>query len=308
MRKIAFILLVVLALPVSGGWHWQQKPMLGQQIDYSNPLADGLVGCWLMNEGTGKCMNLATALDGGRHHGTLTGTAPSWQPCRNGPGVYLPGTDEHLDLNSAIGADFNITNDTDYTIVAGIYCTDAVARYYRNAIVSSDEGRNCVFKLYPWDDPDYQNHMMLNLKHDDTDVYSNSYIMENTWYDVAATYRGSDHSAILYINGVADNSGALDDEYSHPTNALYIGREARNLQYWHGYIDYVYIYARTLSSSEISLLYREPFCYIKEPFDYKLYGAIGEAPAPTGAQVIIIQMSLLFLIAVPVYYFRKKWY
>jgi hypothetical protein len=31
-----------------------QKPPLGQQINWSHPLSKGLVGCWLMNEGSGN--------------------------------------------------------------------------------------------------------------------------------------------------------------------------------------------------------------------------------------------------------------
>jgi hypothetical protein len=33
---------------------WLQKPPLGTQIDWSNPLTQGLVGCWLFNEGSGN--------------------------------------------------------------------------------------------------------------------------------------------------------------------------------------------------------------------------------------------------------------
>jgi hypothetical protein len=36
------------------GQIWTQKPPLGSQIDWSNPLSKGLVGCWLMNEGGGN--------------------------------------------------------------------------------------------------------------------------------------------------------------------------------------------------------------------------------------------------------------
>ena len=32
------------------------KPPLGSQLNYSHPLSQGLVGCWLMNEGGGKIL------------------------------------------------------------------------------------------------------------------------------------------------------------------------------------------------------------------------------------------------------------
>src|SRR3990172_6713988 len=42
---------------------WTSKPTLGSQINWGHPLAQGLVGCWLMNEGCGgKSYNLVNDL------------------------------------------------------------------------------------------------------------------------------------------------------------------------------------------------------------------------------------------------------
>jgi len=50
----------------------QTKPLPGAEIDWGHPLAQGLVGCWLMNEGAG--VSVADYSAGG-NHGILKGGA-----------------------------------------------------------------------------------------------------------------------------------------------------------------------------------------------------------------------------------------
>ena len=54
------------------------KPFRGIQINWAHPLARGLVGVWLMNEGTG---NKIYDLSGNQHIGTFENT-PTWEPDR----------------------------------------------------------------------------------------------------------------------------------------------------------------------------------------------------------------------------------
>ncbi len=58
------------------------KPPLGSIIDWSHPLADGLVGCWLFNEGSGKVI-----LDLCSRKINYLGSSPSWKS--NSRGLYL---------------------------------------------------------------------------------------------------------------------------------------------------------------------------------------------------------------------------
>jgi len=85
-------------------------------------------------------------------------------------------------------------------------------------------------------------------------------IAENQWYVLAQTY--SNGVTAQSINGVITSlsygtdtaSGALNDN----NQPVYIGRRAA------GYSDFtmewLIAYNRSLSASEIALLYREPFC------------------------------------------------
>ena len=68
------------------------KPPLGVRLNTSHPLARGLVGCLLMNEGGG---NKAFDLSGNGKHGTLTATA-SW----DGGYILCENNGESVSLNT----------------------------------------------------------------------------------------------------------------------------------------------------------------------------------------------------------------
>ena len=56
------------------------KPVLGTRLDSRHPLSQGLVGCWLFNEGAGTSV---ADLSGNNKYGTLIGTA-GWRPTEKG--------------------------------------------------------------------------------------------------------------------------------------------------------------------------------------------------------------------------------
>ena len=45
------------------------KPPFGAQIDWSNPITEGLVGCWLFNELQGNIHNLVNPIEKGISYG-----------------------------------------------------------------------------------------------------------------------------------------------------------------------------------------------------------------------------------------------
>lgn len=74
------------------------KPMLGTPLNLAHPLAQGLVGCWLFNEGSG---NKVYDLSGNNNHGTLSGfsdppTATSgWCAGPHGGALRFDGSDDY---------------------------------------------------------------------------------------------------------------------------------------------------------------------------------------------------------------------
>jgi len=53
--------------------NWTQKPRLGTPLNHSHPLAGGLVGCWVMNEGSGTLVK-----DSSGHGNDGVFTNPKW--------------------------------------------------------------------------------------------------------------------------------------------------------------------------------------------------------------------------------------
>ena len=69
------------------------KPVLGSQLQLGHPLARGLAGCWLMNEGSG---DKVSDLSGNDNTGTFQAGAakPIWIPGNTGPAVRGDGGDQ----------------------------------------------------------------------------------------------------------------------------------------------------------------------------------------------------------------------
>ena len=75
------------------------KPPKGAMLNRGHPLARGLKGCWLMNEGGGTIVN---DLSGNGNTGILSGTAPTWIAGSEGPAIDFPGTNEIITLTNTI--------------------------------------------------------------------------------------------------------------------------------------------------------------------------------------------------------------
>ena len=73
----------------AGLWHPYEKPMYGVLLNTRHPLARGLVGCWLFNEGGG---NTVFDLSDNFKHGTFGAEAPSWVA----EGIYFGGDGDYI--------------------------------------------------------------------------------------------------------------------------------------------------------------------------------------------------------------------
>src|SRR5690242_15242142 len=67
-------------MSLKNGFRWASKPPLGYYVDTSHPLARGLIGAWLFNEGGGPPRNLLTGV------ACTTAGNPTWSAGRWGAG------------------------------------------------------------------------------------------------------------------------------------------------------------------------------------------------------------------------------
>jgi len=269
IRKI--LILLLLCSTAFGQWSYQQKPMLGQQIDWNNPLTKGLVGCWLMNEGAG---NVVQDLSGNGNTGVFgVGAAePSWTAGKFGPGISAWTAD-------TIYAPINMAAPP-YTLLAWFNHTSP---YTTNSVVSIANSsqthylalmaRGTVVSAFVYDGG--------NKFCDSVGTYS-----YGTWTQGVVVFE-SLTSRKAYVNGggVGSSAVAWTDHAPDRASMAVTADSTPGLSYF-GKIDHVMIYNRALSASEIAELYRNPFCFIQEAFPVWWYGGIGGVPSV--GQVIYI--------------------
>lgn len=260
MRKqtwILFFIFLLIAGPVAATQPWPNKPPLGSVIDWSHPLARGLVGCWLMNEGGGlKIQDIAKG-----NNGTITNA--TWKP------LFLLFNGLSSKVNCGNNNSLNLAN-SNVTIVTQLY----VSAVGWNTIVDK---RTNTSNMYWFGVGNYSGKSRLYFAVDTTTslVPSTTNIILNTWTHCAVVYNLG--VGVYYYNGKPNGPtkvgmGTIDGNAA----PLYIGAETGSTTWMNGGIKYVYIYNRGLSPSEIEQLYKEPYCFIRSP-SWTIWGALQAA-------------------------------
>lgn len=242
------------------------KPIRGSQLIKAHPLARGLVGCWLFNEGTG---NKVFDLSGNGNDGTITGAL--WDSGESGSALSF--TDDIVDC----GYKSSIANLTELTIVAKVLTTGlpGAGNFYYAVCQRNNVSNRFNFSI----NGDHSNNWAFGLVTSGTAAlaYSSAVPTLNQWYDIAVTYSDSgDRKPRLYVDGVEDSgsqSTATGTIVSGTNVPISIGNKAVSLDRdWHGKIEYAMIFNRALSAFEIAQLYREPFCMFERAWIPKLIG------------------------------------
>ena len=250
------------------------KPVRGIRLNKSHPLARGLVGYWLLNEGSG---NKVFDLSGNGNIGTFAGTAPSWTSGKFGSAVLLPGDDEYIGATKITG----LTRFAISIWVKAAQDDPAATRIFfsnydgtnRNEFGGSSTNNRLNLYItntlyYYWDGIDW----------DDTH-----------WHHLATTWDGT--TAYLYFDGVQYSSTGSGDPSDNNTQGLTIGDRTSHpgAAIFSGLLDLPMIYNRALSPSEIALLYREPFCMFERAWIPKLIG--GQIVELAGSSVALSSSS-----------------
>jgi len=214
------------------------KPVLGSQLEFGHSLATGLVGLWLLNEGSG---NKVFDLSGNGKDGIFSGDV-SWAAGKFGSSILYGGTAGHINL----GSDFLGT--TPITIIAWINPA-TLGDNNQGRIIDNSQ---IIFRMFTSSD------IIATSNGGGTELTATgNNIILNAWQQVAFTRDSSGASSFLYINGIEEVPGDTGTPASGGT--VYTGDRADGLRSFNGMFDHLVIYNRVLSASEIALLYREPF-------------------------------------------------
>lgn len=230
-----------------------QKPMLGMKLNRAHPLADGLVGCWLFNEGVG---NKAYDLSGYGNHGTLANMAfpptvvSGWNPGRRGPAIAFKGSTDYI--NCGNDSSLNITDAI--TIEAWVKPTEAKQESICGNFVGAALGGYAIAilasrKLY----------FIVGSSGGANTIMGNTALSINSFHQIVATHDGTYLN--VYLDGKSDKPpvSATHVPFGASSSAVYIGKTPYTYGYFKGMADEVKIYNRTLSAEEVKWLYHEPY-------------------------------------------------
>ncbi len=247
------------------------KPMLGQQINWGDPISKGLVASWLMNEGSG---NQVADLSGNGNRGTLAENT-LWTGGKFGPCLHFDGAGDYVDCGSFPAGNFGTA---DFSIVVWAKCQESGSVDVFVAKGNVAAGDVILYKTTTADRfIFYADAGVISLGVTKTGLVGN-------WIQLAAVRSGS--NAYLYANAIligTDTSAAAN--ISNPHNLCIGGSETGTTNPFIGEIDNVRIWNRALSASEIAQLYREPFAMFYDTDIWWLYSPPAAGP---GGQVIIV--------------------
>ena len=255
----------------AGLWHPYQKPMYGVLLNPYHPLARGLVGCWLFNEGGG---NTVFDLSGHGNHGSLgggtAGYCPTWTAVKFGSALNFDGSNDYVDCGNH--ESLNITDEI--TIEAWVKTSTLQTNKYIVSKPKTETGSN-GWDLNTGDSDNKLRIITSGISPWSFQVDANIY--DGVCHHLIGEYDGTKH--YIYIDGALIDSQDATGSIETNANNLYIGRLSNYGLYFNGTIALVRIYNRGLSSKEIWQLYTDPFCMFYHPLEAELLYA---AAPPAG--------------------------
>lgn len=222
-----------------------RKPPLGTQINSGHPLAKGLVGCWLMNEGGGNKiydLSINNAL------GTLQ-NSPPWvagTAFDNYELSFTSTSSQYVSINKLLQL-------ADFTVSLWLTATDFASSYV--VLSYSANGQSFIGTL--------TSNTVISYRNESTVLRSFTVpaLTAKKLYHLVLTRTGSTNRC--YINTVESSTGVITD--SGTFNLDSIGYTFTPSLSWNGHVNNVLIYNRGLSPSEIRQLYAQPFAFMRQP-------------------------------------------
>jgi hypothetical protein len=261
MRKILFIALAfcLLASPIQANV-WPNKPPIGSTINWSHPLAKGLVGAWLMNERGGlKVLELVSA-----KFGTLTSGAKFITTSKGIATGYTQASSQYLEAGSLPLID---KISSDITIVIYYSATSSATNA---AILSKRTGNDSHFSI------DYggsANSSNFGFTWENGGTFCFVQVLsgapqDGNFYQYTVTRKGLVAPKLYRDTKILtiDNSSSATTAFQPNTATINFSRlNYATPAYCATKIVYCYIYNRAITLQEIQQLYADPYCFINPP-------------------------------------------
>ena len=227
-----------------------QKPILGTQLDWSNPLNDGCVMHLGMLEGSGdKVYDLSM----NRNHGILHNFAypptvdSGWNPGWDGVGLTFDGSSDYIDCGN--NASLNITNEMTLLFILKRSVVDATTN---QGIIKKDEAGGFVLSLSYGGADNKINYISPGVGVAEMATP----ISDTNWHSIAVSINEGENVMNFYLDGVLSSTGATIGVLGVNTSPVILGYRTGYLK---GSISDVRIYNRALSAKEVLDYYINPY-------------------------------------------------
>ncbi len=241
-----------------------QKPPIGAQLNRNHPLAQGMIGCWIMNERAGRRI---MDYSGYNKHGTLVNMANPWRES----GLYFGGGSvyDHVQLPTMLPK-------PPYTIIVRINPVNCGPTNEGNGLVYQGAGYYDVGTVFNLANVSGISNRFSFMNQGGSWVGSDADTVSLGIFQQLAVSINAAGMATLYNNKTALTTG-LSGTGTPSNNPTYLGfwyGITGASRFFNGIMDYVYIYNRDLSAFEISSLYENPYCMFDELLWTQSWGTI----------------------------------
>lgn len=228
------------------------KPFRGSLLNKSHPLASGLVGCWLFNEGVGKKVY---DLSGNQGHITTFYNQTAWAVGKFGFCLIFDGTGDW-----AGGTWLGVSKP--YTVLMRFYPLRTGAM---ESLFSPTVGPYPSFHFW-------SNQRMLWYAGGEKYIYSKP-ISINEWHCAVVTVQGASTATwFMYVDGILNEwaKGADTGDSYDPVSTIRIGGNQTSRPFL-GKIGQIMVWNRILTPGEIAYVTREPFAMFRPLYNVALF-------------------------------------
>lgn len=233
---------------------WTNKPPVGAQINWGHPLARGLAGCWVFNEGAGSVLDLVRGIVG-----TFVGGA-TWIRTKMGSTVAIDGTaGARLDLGDTLNPASLPVSVVTHVDVKSLAATGGV--FTTDRTTATHSGMFLLVRSTGAISLEFGDNLGGGAANRRTKLTGASVVAVDVPISLVGVIRGATDMTIL-VNGI-DRGGTYSGTggaMTHTTRSAWIG--ASDTLILNGRIAYVYFYTSALQDSDARWLTVEPYAFL----------------------------------------------
>ena len=178
-------------------------------------------------------------VSGQGNNGTLT-NGPTFNSV-NGGSIVFDGSNDLLQANAV--------NSSYFTLSVWAKWIQFFPSNQGHSLVSNNTSTSNGYMLYQGTSDPYNRVVLFVCTPSLAGITSNTLLLTNVWYNIAATYDGNLIS--IYINGTLDKNTPQTGTVTPNPGSLLLGKTSYGNAYFNGNISNTQIYNRALSAQEV---------------------------------------------------------